>query len=155
VKVPRFRIAWVMTAVAIAALDFGAIGAMFGSPTGNLLLLGALPMANVLALGILIGQQRPRSRPFLLGFEAFGAVALAAYIAGAAMLTKVLIFHYLHLATGPYIRTFVKHDTTFHDIILCSIGVVRFGLPQLAFALVGGLLFNAIGNHRAARPNRC
>ena len=27
-KVPRFRIAWVMVAVAIAALDFGAIRAI-------------------------------------------------------------------------------------------------------------------------------
>jgi hypothetical protein len=155
VRGPRLRIAWVMTAVAIAALDFGATRAMFGSPTGTLLLLGALPMANVLALGILIGQRRPRSCPFLLGFEAFGAVALAAYIAAAAMLTKVLIFRYLHLATGLYIRTFVKNETTFHDIILCSIGVVMFGLPQLAFALVGGLLSH---NSRAAEQpdlNRC
>ena len=38
-------------------------------------------MANVLAVGILIGQQRPGSRPFLLGFEAFGAMALAFYVA--------------------------------------------------------------------------
>jgi hypothetical protein len=38
-------------------------------------------MANVLAVGILVGQQSPRSRPFLLGFEAFGAMALAFYVA--------------------------------------------------------------------------
>ena len=29
-KMPRFRIAWVMVAVAIAALDFAAIRALFG-----------------------------------------------------------------------------------------------------------------------------
>ena len=83
-KTPRFRIAWLMVAVAIAALDFAAIGAILGSGTGDFgifLLLGALPMANVLAVGILIGQRRPGSRPFLLGFEAFGAMALALYIA--------------------------------------------------------------------------
>ena len=33
---------------------------------------GALPMANVLAVGLLIAQQRPGSRPFMLGFGAFG-----------------------------------------------------------------------------------
>jgi hypothetical protein len=61
VKVPRFRIAWLMVAVAIAALDFAAIGAILGSGAddfGIFLLLGALPMANVLAVGILIGQRR-------------------------------------------------------------------------------------------------
>ena len=50
----------------------------------SLLILGALPMANVLAVGILIGQRRPGSRPFLLGFEAFGAMALALYVALAS-----------------------------------------------------------------------
>ncbi len=80
---PRFRIAWVMVAVAIAAFDFGAIRAMFGS-WGHSLLLGALPMANVLAVGILVGQQRPGSRPFLLGFEVFGAMALAFYVVAYA-----------------------------------------------------------------------
>jgi hypothetical protein len=30
VKLPRFRIAWLMVAVAIAALDFGAIRALIG-----------------------------------------------------------------------------------------------------------------------------
>jgi hypothetical protein len=45
------------------------------------LLLGALPMANVLAVGILVGQQRPGSRQFLLGFEAFGAMAMVSYAA--------------------------------------------------------------------------
>ena len=48
------------------------------------MLLGALPMANVLAVGILIGQRRPGSRPFLLGFEAFGAMALALFVALAS-----------------------------------------------------------------------
>src|SRR6478736_556628 len=51
----RLRIAWVMVAVAIAALDFGAIRALLArhanvldDPRGLWLLLGALPMANAL-----------------------------------------------------------------------------------------------------------
>ena len=51
---PRFRIAWVMIFVAIAALDFAAIRAFFVSGDVALLVLGALPMANILAVGILI-----------------------------------------------------------------------------------------------------
>jgi len=83
VKAPRFRIAWFMVFIALAALDFRAIRAMpeIGPPTSELLVLGALPMANVLALGLLIGQRRPGSRPFLLGFEAFGVMASALYVA--------------------------------------------------------------------------
>src|SRR3954454_2036881 len=80
---PRFRIAGVMVAIAIAALDFAAIRAFLDIPDVFLLVLGAVPMANVLAVGILIGQQRPGSRPFLLGFEAFGAMALVLFVAVA------------------------------------------------------------------------
>ena len=57
-KVPRFRIAWVMVVVAIAALDFGAIRAAFDleSPSVLLLLVVTLPMANILAVGLLIAS---------------------------------------------------------------------------------------------------
>ena len=89
-KVPRFRIAWVMVAVAIAAFDFAAIRALVDSPSpaGDELLFGALPMANVLVAGLLIGRQRPHSRPFFVGFELFGAIALASYIALALLLLQ-------------------------------------------------------------------
>jgi hypothetical protein len=36
------------------------------------LALGAIPMANVLAVGLLIGVWRRGRRPFLWGFETFG-----------------------------------------------------------------------------------
>jgi hypothetical protein len=54
-RVPRFRIAWVMVAVAIGALDFGAIRALLKqvSFVAGFLILGALPMANILVVGIL------------------------------------------------------------------------------------------------------
>src|SRR4051794_21903333 len=99
---PRFRIAWGMVAVAIAALDFAAIRASLEFREAVLLVLGALPMANVLAVGILIARQRPGSRPFLLGFEAFGAMALALFITVAVAglffdntLPDMLVIYYL------------------------------------------------------------
>jgi hypothetical protein len=59
-KPPRFRIAWITVAVAIAAPNFGAIRALLlrhehvlDDQRGMLLSLGALPMANVLAAGFL------------------------------------------------------------------------------------------------------
>ena len=99
-KVPRFRIAWVMVFVAIAALDFGAIRAVFdrNSRTSYLLGIGALPMANVLVVGLLIGHRRRGSRRFLLGFEAFGAMALAVYVTVASLFTEDLVIPYLRLS---------------------------------------------------------
>jgi hypothetical protein len=56
-KVPRFRIAWVMVFVALAALNFAVYRAAVDahSITGVLLALGAMPMATVLAIGLIIG----------------------------------------------------------------------------------------------------
>jgi hypothetical protein len=131
-----------MVAIAIAALNFGAIRAMIGfeSQTSALLLLGALPMANVLAVGMLIGQQRPGIRPFLMGFEAFGAMALALYVALSFWLYHELIDLYLAALIGP-LEKIIGKDRPFVLIpIGCFIDVVMLGWPQVAFALIGGLL---------------
>jgi hypothetical protein len=138
---PRFRIAWVMVAVAIAALDFGAIrmGLDRIFPSSELLAMGALPMANVLAVGLLIGQRRRGSRPFLLGFEAFGAMALALYVVLAGF-SPIRVVDYLELLLDP-IRTTIGLDRTVALIAtIIPVSVAMLGLPQLAFALIGGLL---------------
>jgi hypothetical protein len=144
VKVPRFRIAWVMVAVAIVALDFAATRALFG--WGHRLLLGALPMANVLAVGILVGQQSPRSRPFLLGFEAFGAMALAFYVALVSFFPDSYepIGSYLALVESVLvepIEKFIGRDRPFILVpIAYIVAVIMLGWPQVAFALIGGFL---------------
>ena len=143
-KSPRFRIAWLMVAVAMAALDFAAIGAILGSGAddiGIFLLLGALPMANVLAVGLLIGQRRSESSPFLVGFEAIGAIALALYIAALSHHPRQLVSSYLH----PLIRVLEQNigrdrPLVFMPVLLIG-SVVMLGVPQLAFALLGGFLF--------------
>jgi hypothetical protein len=136
-----------MVAVAIAALDFAAIRALLArhanvldDQRGICLLLGALPMANVLAVGMLVGQRRPGSRPFLMGFEAFGAMALAFFIAlGGCFPREVLM-----LAVRPFvdpIETVIGPGRPFVSIpIQLFVAVVLLGWPQLAFALVGGFL---------------
>ena len=147
VKAPRFRIAWVMVAVAIAALDFTAIRALLGPYTNSLeyqktmlLLLGALPMANVLAVGMLIGQRRPASRPFLLGFEAFGAMALALSIALASCFPEEVVMRCL-VPFGDLVEKIIGPNRPFVFIpILCLVAVVVLGGPQVAFALMGGFL---------------
>jgi hypothetical protein len=111
VKVLRFRIVSIMLVVAIAALDFVAIRALFGfrSLMGELLILGALPMANVLAVGLASRQRRPGTRPFLLGFVPFGAMALALYVATATSFPREIVVScltpvndYLENIIGPH-----------------------------------------------------
>jgi hypothetical protein len=142
VKAPRFRIARIMAFIAIAAFDLGAIREMFGSRTAFALLLGVLPMANILAVAILVGQQRPGSRQFLLGFEAFGAMAMVSY---AALVTYVpgsyeRIDDYL----GLWVDFVAKIIGGGRPLLFVPIGfcgmVIMLGWPQVAFALVGGLL---------------
>ena len=147
-KVPRLRIAWVMVAIAIAALDFAAIRASLDIPEVGLLVLGALPMANVLAVGILVGQQRPGSRPFLLGFEVFGAMALAVYV--------ILATYLRHEAVEPYLGLFIPIVEIIGPLpfipipIQVSVVVIALGLPQVAFALIGGFLSR---KNRITTPN--
>ena len=143
-KVPRIRIAWVMVAVAIAALDFAAIRAFLDIPEVFFLVLGAVPMANVLAVGILVGQQRPGSRPFLLGFEAFGAMALALFVAVALATSFLdkdeLIISYLAPVIEP-MEKFLPPNRPFVSLpIACFAYGVMLGWPQVVFALIGGSL---------------
>jgi hypothetical protein len=153
VKVPRFRIAWLMVFVAIAALDFRAIRAVsdIRSRTNNngidILVLGALPMANVLAVGLLTSLRRRGHRPFLLGFEAFGAAALVLYIALVGFFAEEAVMPYLYLILKPLERTIGLHTPIFY-----SITAVMLGLPQLAFALIGGVLSRQVGI--VERPDR-
>jgi hypothetical protein len=86
-SVPRLGITWVIFAIAIFAINFTVMRARleYPNPLGEDLLFRALRMANVLVVGLLIAQQRPRNRPFLLRFKFFGAIALASYIALARL----------------------------------------------------------------------
>jgi hypothetical protein len=101
----------------------------------NALLLGVLPMVNVLAGVILIGDQHSGSRPFLMGFVAFGVMALALCVA--------LIFHDSE-PLNVYVGLLFKHwgMVLWHSpsSISACVTAVWLGLPKLAFALLGGFL---------------
>jgi hypothetical protein len=146
VRVPRFRIAWVMVAIAIFAIDFAAIRALVdASPeVGEELLFGALPMANVLVAGMLIGRQRPHSRPFLVGFELFGAIALVTYIALALLFPGPSgpIRPYVAIVLDPIQAVLGQPFSPLSLLIIWTVIVVMLGWPQVAFALIGGLLSN-------------
>jgi hypothetical protein len=135
-----------MVFIALAALNFAAIRAVsdIRSHTDNhgvaISALGVMPMANVLTVGIFIGQRRRASRPFLLGFEAFGAAALVLYLALVGFLAEESVMPYLYLVLRPLKRTIGLHIPVFY-----AITAVMLSLPQLAFALIGGVLSRRFG----------
>ena len=139
----RFRIAAVMGFVAIAACDFAVIRTFLDghrSQTGDLLLVGATPMANVLAVGMLTGLRRLRSRPFLLGFEAFGAIALASYLFMAIFFSHVP-WHYVQPVVNHLLRTLGPYGTLVCVSAICPAAAAMLVLLQVTFALAGGFLF--------------
>jgi hypothetical protein len=142
VKVPRFRIASIMVVVAIAALNLVAIRALLGfrSLMGELLILGALPMANVLAVSLIIGQRRPGNRPFLLGFVPFGAMALALYVAVGTAFPREIVKSCMIPVNDYLVRVIEPHRPLLFIPAQTFAYVLILGLPQVVFALIGGLL---------------
>lgn len=154
-KAPRFRIAEVMAFVAIAALNFAAIRAVWEHKPYDLLAIGALPTANVLVVGLLIAYRRRGSRPFLLGFEAFGAIALAVYIAGMSLFPEEFATPFFNLVVKPYVTAFGPTLTTGYIVVIYCLAAVIWGLPQLAFALLGGFLFRRFWASERPDRTRC
>jgi hypothetical protein len=142
VKMPRFGIASLMVFVAIAAVDFAAMRALlaFDSRAARLLLLGALPMANVVAVSLLIDRRLPGSRPFLRGFGAFSAIALALYVTFSFIPNEQALALYTELAFYLLANTVGSLPEFVGMPLEYVVGVVMFVWPQLAFALIGGFL---------------
>src|SRR6476619_2815620 len=104
----RFKINRLVVWVALAALNFGAIRALYYDlQTGlnanrlDVLALGALPMMNDLALGILTSLSSGRTRPFLRGFVAFGAIALVLYVLVWTSYADAWVRYYVFLVLNP------------------------------------------------------
>jgi len=155
-----------MALVALVAIDVGAIRALsslqfrayFQGPFPlsqmiGVLILGGLPMANVLAVGLLLSRRRG-SRPFLLGFEAFGATALAVYIAGASLTTEKLVRPFFRLVLEHLLEPihYVRYLNIAGLLVSYPVIIATLILPQLAFALIGGFVSYKLKTTR--RPNR-
>ena len=145
---PRFRIAWLMAAVAFVALDFAAIRALFGLRDGfsELVGLGVLPMANLLAIVAVVVAKGRGSRPFLVGFVASGAAATLSCFAWSWLspdsLTRGLVVLLIPIAQS--LRTNAFGPTNF------LIAGVLLSTPQLALALLGGGLSSVVGRRKRA-----
>ncbi len=90
----RFEISTLMVVVLVLAVNLAAGGpfqGLAGMEWPSLLNSGALPMASILAVG-LVALMKSRSgqgggRRFLAGFETFGVTALFLYIGCARLFT--------------------------------------------------------------------
>jgi hypothetical protein len=118
----------------------------------DLLALGALPMANVLAVDILIALWRRGSRPFLLGFVAFGTVALALYLLVWTVYAHYWVRFYIFRVLNPLRKDVVYLEPLgLLQPVINGVVVVLLGWPQMAFALIGGFLSRRLS--RAKQPD--
>jgi hypothetical protein len=139
--------------VAVVALDLFAIRALSSEgKIGILVVLGALPMANVLAVSALVRHRRPGSRSFLVGFEIFGMMALVFYVALVSYFSNQVVRTYLEPLDTPIEGSIGRHRPYLLIPIGLTVSVVMLVLPQVAFALLGGFLFRRLG--RTERRDR-
>jgi hypothetical protein len=139
---PRLRIAEYTTVVAVTAVDFGMLLVFLNDAMSEdrsrsdpawLLMLGALPMANILAVALLIAHRRHASGPFLLALVGFGVIALTGYSAIVKVYPDVLnsyIWFFQQYLPYPY-----AHPPWSFGLVLLASGVVLV-LPQLIFTLL-------------------
>jgi hypothetical protein len=146
-RLPRFGIASMMALVVIAALDCAAYRACYYTFWTNhaawanqldVLFIGAVPMSNVLIVGLLLALRRRGNRPFLLGFEVFGLVAWVAYIALVAFHCHTLVRPYLFRFQDPVFDAIGRSQA--HIPIFVFTAAVILGWWQLTLALIGGFI---------------
>jgi hypothetical protein len=159
VKLPRFRIAWIMVLVAIVGLNCWAIRTIVVSHNWTAVLVGVgnLPMANILIIVPLVSYQYRRGRQFLWGFEVFGAAAVALKVAVTILDGPWPRFwiSYLRLVTDPLTSAWggPQFWTDSQWLIGCPILSLWVTLPQLAFALVGGFFFRVFWQPMWKQPS--
>jgi hypothetical protein len=148
-KMPRITIGWMMAIIVIAAIDLAAIRGIDGTSTliGALIVLGSMPMASILVLGIpsLVRgfSGRGKIHPFLTGFEAVGWTVLLVYTGGAVLL-PVSVAGLVELVVGALLIFLgfdilsVQTRVPAWELFLLILCLLILLLPQLALALVGG-----------------
>ena len=157
-RAPRFRIALGMTLVAIVGFNCWAIRMIlwdYGGPIADQVGIGALLMANVLIIVPLLSYPYRGARPFLWGFELFGVAAVALYVALTILLQARVPFltPYIRLAEDRLIGAWRPPWTDPRLLMRYIILSLWVSLPQLAFALIGGLLFRSVGHATWKQPS--
>jgi hypothetical protein len=136
-----------MSLVAIFAVDSLVITTLGGvpvltnapGPAWGLVLFGALPMANLLAIGLIplfaASFRRDRKERFAWGFELFGMAALLVYSAWANAAPTQL--HEAVWAAASYLVPATGNPV---NPVTTLVGLAIVVAPQVAFAWFGGWL---------------
>jgi hypothetical protein len=143
---PRLRIADSMAVVAVIAVDLSLLLVFLNDATSEdrsrsdpawLLMLGALPMANIVAVAFLVAYRRHASGTFLIGLVGFGGTAMTGYSAIAKLYPDSLISYvwgFLQYLPYPHAHP----PWSFGLVLLAS--AVALVLPQLIFVLLCGVI---------------
>lgn len=139
-KSPRFSLSGLMAVVLVVALGFGAGKALMGvrpfvPDLSELIIFGALPMADILAIGLIpffrSRVERGEGRPALVGFEAFGVAALLVFLGCSLLATRPI-----HEGVGSVMRSMgLLPGPTF---LAGAVAILL--VPQLALASLGAWL---------------
>ena len=159
-KAPCFRMNWLVACIALAAFDL-AVLELVDYLGYRLIALGhtdrlirmiwlwVLGASNALRLGIvLVIGLRPRgSQRFAWGFVLFGAIALGLYVGAVGLYFDWTMRHVNLLLRRIVVALWNGQPglSRVQALILKSIVTGILLQPQLAFALVGGLLFRMVG----------
>ncbi len=138
----RFSIAEMMVVVVIVAVNLSALRLLMNPfwawqrQLFELIVVGALPLANMLAIGLLYGfHQRSGHKnipPSLVLFEVWGWAALLAWIGCFALFTEPI-----HNAADRFARSIISPNTSLSGLGFLALLVGVLLLPPLAVALVG------------------
>ena len=145
---PHVRIAWLIAVVAIIAFNSVAFRTMMRStdPTLSVLIVGAVPMLEVLALGGVARITAHGWRRFLDGFLMTGAMALAIYVALAMLVADELILPAIQYVLEPLFPSQPggPFPSTAKVIMMCTVVSFVVVTPQIIIALIGGFLASAL-----------
>jgi hypothetical protein len=141
----RFSIAEMMVVVLIVAMDLSAVRLLgpFSGPWMSqlleLIIVGVLPMANLLAVWLLYGfHQRTahgKMPPSVLRFEVWGWTALVAWTGCFALFTEPI-----HSAADRVAKSLISPHSFLTKLAFLAFLVALLLLPPLAVALVGSRL---------------
>ena len=138
----RFSIAEMMVVVLIVAMDLSALRLLMNPFWAwqrqliELIVVGALPMANILAAGLVYGFHQRSAHgkipPSLVRFEVWGWAALLAWTGCFVFFTEPI-----HSAADRVAKSLILPHTLLGGIVFLAILVGLLLLPPLAVALVG------------------
>lgn len=159
-KVPRVSVGAGMAAMIVIAIDCVAMRSInqrpdYATELVKLVVLGTLPMANVLTVGIVrLMRDGRRSTRFLRGFVAAGCGALAAYVACLLLGPNWLWLDWYAVPVLDVISEASGLGTSplWADIEEVVLAPFLLLLPQLVVALAGGWVVQKIGRRPVQEP---